>query len=113
MIIFQYLYDKVPFSQIEEKEEAVWASSLSCLLYFICDRGKIRRSRLKGLDIRVSIFMTRSLLFLCCQENFYMQLDLMYVGVHTLFVENDLPKILLQIYCCDLVTFNMECMYHI
>ncbi|KAL3838104.1 hypothetical protein ACJIZ3_022695 [Penstemon smallii] len=39
--------------QIEEKEEAVWASSLSCLLYFVCDRGKIRRSRLKGLDIRV------------------------------------------------------------
>ncbi|PIN04332.1 hypothetical protein CDL12_23134 [Handroanthus impetiginosus] len=40
-------------TQIEEKEEAVWASSLSCLLYFVCDRGKIRRSRLKGLDIRV------------------------------------------------------------
>ncbi|KAL0349231.1 UNVERIFIED_CONTAM: hypothetical protein Sangu_1150900 [Sesamum angustifolium] len=39
--------------QIEEKEEAVWASALSCLLYFICDRGKIRRSRLEGLDIRV------------------------------------------------------------
>ncbi|GFQ01422.1 hypothetical protein PHJA_002286100 [Phtheirospermum japonicum] len=38
---------------IEEKEEAIWASSLSCLLYFVCDRGKIRRSRLKGLDIRV------------------------------------------------------------
>lgn len=45
-------------SQIEEQEEAVWASSLSCLLYFVCDRGKIRRSRLKGLDIRVSIAMT-------------------------------------------------------
>lgn len=39
--------------QIEEKEEPVWASSLSCLLYFVCDRGKIRRSRLNGLDIRV------------------------------------------------------------
>ncbi|XP_073272607.1 uncharacterized protein [Primulina huaijiensis] len=39
--------------QVEEKEESVWASSLSCLLYFVCDRGKIRRSRLKGLDIRV------------------------------------------------------------
>lgn len=39
--------------QAEEKEESVWASALSCLLYFVCDRGKIRRSRLKGLDIRV------------------------------------------------------------
>ncbi|KAL9226090.1 hypothetical protein vseg_001940 [Gypsophila vaccaria] len=39
--------------QIEEKEESVWASALSCLLYFVCDRGNIRRSRLKGLDIRV------------------------------------------------------------
>ncbi|XP_076911738.1 uncharacterized protein LOC143569799 [Bidens hawaiensis] len=39
--------------QREEKEEFVWASALSCLLYFVCDRGKIRRSRLKGLDIRV------------------------------------------------------------
>ncbi|XP_010520122.1 PREDICTED: uncharacterized protein LOC104799352 [Tarenaya hassleriana] len=39
--------------QVEEKEECVWASALSCLLYFICDRGKIRRNRLKGLDIRV------------------------------------------------------------
>lgn len=43
-------------SQIEEKEESVWASGLSCLLYFVCDRGNIRRSRLQGLDIRVSIF---------------------------------------------------------
>lgn len=41
-------------SQIQEKEESVWASALSCLLYFVCDRGKIRRSRLQGLDIRVS-----------------------------------------------------------
>ncbi|XVE69143.1 hypothetical protein DITRI_Ditri09bG0126900 [Diplodiscus trichospermus] len=39
--------------QTEEKEESVWASALSCLLYFVCDRGKIRRKRLKGLDIRV------------------------------------------------------------
>ncbi|KAJ0962347.1 hypothetical protein J5N97_030175 [Dioscorea zingiberensis] len=39
--------------QVEEKEEIVWASALSCLFYFICDRGKILRSRLEGLDIRV------------------------------------------------------------
>ncbi|KAF3433742.1 hypothetical protein FNV43_RR24845 [Rhamnella rubrinervis] len=39
--------------QIEEKEESVWASALSCLLYFICDRGKIWRNQLNGLDIRV------------------------------------------------------------
>ncbi|GLT31371.1 hypothetical protein SLA2020_061130 [Shorea laevis] len=39
--------------QTEEKEESVWASALSCLLYFVCDRGQIRRNRLKGLDIRV------------------------------------------------------------
>lgn len=39
--------------QVEEKEESLWASALSCLLYFVCDRGKIRRSRLKALDIRV------------------------------------------------------------
>ncbi|KAL3523792.1 hypothetical protein ACH5RR_016626 [Cinchona calisaya] len=39
--------------QMEEKEESIWASALSCLLYFVCDRGKIRRSRLKTLDIRV------------------------------------------------------------
>ncbi|KAI4348137.1 hypothetical protein L6164_008896 [Bauhinia variegata] len=39
--------------QTEEKEEDVWASALSCLLYFVCDRGKIRRNRLQGLDIRV------------------------------------------------------------
>ncbi|KAL3655884.1 hypothetical protein CASFOL_000280 [Castilleja foliolosa] len=49
-ILFEVLLHLV---QIEEKEEAIWASSLSCLLYFVCDRGKIRRSRLKGLDIRV------------------------------------------------------------
>ncbi|KAM0948257.1 hypothetical protein DsansV1_C07g0076381 [Dioscorea sansibarensis] len=39
--------------QMEEREEIVWASALSCLFYFICDRGKILRSRLEGLDIRV------------------------------------------------------------
>lgn len=39
--------------QMEECEESVWASALSCLLYFVCDRGRIRRSRLRGLDIRV------------------------------------------------------------
>ncbi|XP_058774858.1 uncharacterized protein LOC131649129 isoform X3 [Vicia villosa] len=39
--------------QIEEKEESIWASALSCLLYFVCDRGKIQRKRLKVLDIRV------------------------------------------------------------
>lgn len=39
--------------QIEEKEESVWSSALSCLLYFVCDRGKIWRNRLNGLDIRV------------------------------------------------------------
>ncbi|KAK9127125.1 hypothetical protein Syun_015922 [Stephania yunnanensis] len=39
--------------QIEEKEETVWASAFSCLLYFVCDRGRICRSRLEGLDIRV------------------------------------------------------------
>ncbi|XP_057979447.1 uncharacterized protein LOC131165551 isoform X2 [Malania oleifera] len=39
--------------QKEEKEESVWASAFSCLLYFVCDRGKIWRNRLKGLDIRV------------------------------------------------------------
>lgn len=39
--------------EIEEKQESVWASALSCLFYFVCDGGRIRRSRLKGLDIRV------------------------------------------------------------
>lgn len=39
--------------QRQEKEESVWASALSCLLYFVCDRGKIRRKKLEGLDIRV------------------------------------------------------------
>ncbi|KAJ3676445.1 hypothetical protein LUZ60_003857 [Juncus effusus] len=39
--------------QIEEREEIVWASALSCLFYFVCDRGNIIRNRLDGLDIRV------------------------------------------------------------
>ncbi|XP_027349786.1 uncharacterized protein LOC113861275 isoform X2 [Abrus precatorius] len=39
--------------QTEEQEESVWASALSCLLYFVCERGKIWRNRLLGLDIRV------------------------------------------------------------
>ncbi|CAM0885577.1 unnamed protein product [Alopecurus aequalis] len=39
--------------QMEERQEIVWASALSCLFYFICDGGKIIRSRLEGLDIRV------------------------------------------------------------
>lgn len=39
--------------QTEEDEESVWASALSCFLYFVCDRGKIRRNRINGLDIRV------------------------------------------------------------
>ncbi|TKY64884.1 hypothetical protein E2542_SST07735 [Spatholobus suberectus] len=39
--------------QSEEKDESVWASALSCLLYFVCDRGKIWRNCLLGLDIRV------------------------------------------------------------
>ncbi|CAN1339027.1 hypothetical protein LINPERPRIM_LOCUS38300 [Linum perenne] len=39
--------------QTEEQEESVWASALSCLLYFVCDRGKILRNCLEGLDIRV------------------------------------------------------------
>ncbi|GMH07937.1 hypothetical protein Nepgr_009777 [Nepenthes gracilis] len=52
--ILNILYEiLVLLVQIEEKEESVWASALSCLLYFVCDRGKIQRSRLKGLDIRV------------------------------------------------------------
>ncbi|KAG8079184.1 hypothetical protein GUJ93_ZPchr0007g6397 [Zizania palustris] len=39
--------------QMEERQEIVWASSLSCLFYFVCDGGKIIRCRLEGLDIRV------------------------------------------------------------
>ncbi|CAO2181590.1 unnamed protein product [Urochloa humidicola] len=39
--------------QMEERQEIVWASALSCLFYFVCDGGKIIRIRLGGLDIRV------------------------------------------------------------
>ncbi|XP_031485176.1 uncharacterized protein LOC116254156 isoform X1 [Nymphaea colorata] len=39
--------------QKEEKEETVWAAGLSCLLYFVCDSGRIQRKRLKGIDARV------------------------------------------------------------
>uniref|UniRef100_A0A0E0CDL6 Uncharacterized protein n=1 Tax=Oryza meridionalis TaxID=40149 RepID=A0A0E0CDL6_9ORYZ len=39
--------------RMEERQEIVWASALSCLFYFVCDGGKIIRSRLGGLDIRV------------------------------------------------------------
>eukprot|EP00256_Glycine_max_P066313 XP_025980908.1 uncharacterized protein LOC100791584 isoform X2 [Glycine max] len=45
--------------QSEEKDESVWASALSCLLYFVCDRGKIKRNRLHGLDIRYSLANSR------------------------------------------------------
>lgn len=52
--ILNILYEILLFLvQMEETEESVWASALSCLLYFVCDRGKIWRKRLQGLDIRV------------------------------------------------------------
>ncbi|KAE9611610.1 hypothetical protein Lalb_Chr06g0164301 [Lupinus albus] len=52
--ILNILYEILLFLvQTEELEESVWASALSCLLYFVCDRGKIRRNRLQVLDIRV------------------------------------------------------------
>ncbi|KAL3689988.1 hypothetical protein R1sor_016297 [Riccia sorocarpa] len=38
--------------QIEEADEGVWAAALSCLLYLVCDRGRIQRRRLDGIDIR-------------------------------------------------------------
>ncbi|KAJ6820092.1 uncharacterized protein M6B38_399295 [Iris pallida] len=50
LILFEILRFLV---QTQEQEEIVWASALSCLFYFVCDRGKILRSRLEGLDIRV------------------------------------------------------------
>jgi len=49
-ILFEVLLVLV---QMEERQEIVWASALSCLFYFVCDGGKIIRSRLGGLDIRV------------------------------------------------------------
>eukprot|EP00257_Ricinus_communis_P021026 XP_015580416.1 uncharacterized protein LOC8265972 [Ricinus communis] len=52
--ILSILYEVLLFLvQTEEKEESVWASAFSCLLYFVCDRGKILRNRIEGLDIRV------------------------------------------------------------
>ncbi|KAJ7548084.1 hypothetical protein O6H91_08G116800 [Diphasiastrum complanatum] len=39
--------------QVEEQEEGVWAAALSSLFYLICDRGRIRRRGLRGVDIRV------------------------------------------------------------
>ncbi|EFJ12295.1 hypothetical protein SELMODRAFT_446707 [Selaginella moellendorffii] len=39
--------------QLEEKEESIWAASMSALLYLVCDRGRIRRERLENLDIRI------------------------------------------------------------
>ncbi|XP_068669008.1 uncharacterized protein [Aristolochia californica] len=52
--ILSILYEILLFLiQTEERNEIVWASSLSCLLFFVCDRGQIFRSRLEGLDIRV------------------------------------------------------------
>lgn len=39
--------------QAEETEEGVWSAALSCFLYLVCDRGRICRKRLAGLDIRV------------------------------------------------------------
>lgn len=40
--------------QTEEADEGVWAAALSCLLYLVCDRGRIQRRRLDGVDIRVT-----------------------------------------------------------
>ncbi|OEL36851.1 hypothetical protein BAE44_0002127 [Dichanthelium oligosanthes] len=45
--------------QMEERQEIVWASALSCLFYFVCDGGKMIRSRLGGLDIRVNITFSK------------------------------------------------------
>ncbi|KAE8718005.1 methylglutaconyl-CoA hydratase [Hibiscus syriacus] len=41
--------------QADEMEESVWASALSCLLYFVCDRGNIWRNRLKGLVLKIGL----------------------------------------------------------
>ncbi|KAG0498691.1 hypothetical protein HPP92_003382 [Vanilla planifolia] len=50
VILFEVLHFLV---QMEEREEIVWASALSCLFYFVCHTGNILRKRLEGLDIRV------------------------------------------------------------
>jgi hypothetical protein len=49
---------------MEERQEIVWASVLSCLFYFVCDGEIIIRSKLGGLDIRVNIHSSNSLLLL-------------------------------------------------
>lgn len=49
-ILFEMLLYLV---QTRETEEAVWAASLSCLFYFVCDGSRVQRHRLCGIDIRV------------------------------------------------------------
>lgn len=39
--------------QVEEGEEQVWASALSCLLFLCCHRGHILKEGIRPLDIRV------------------------------------------------------------
>lgn len=52
--ILQILFEMLLFLvQMREIEEKVWVAALSCLLYFVCDRGRIQRQRLCGIDIRV------------------------------------------------------------
>ncbi|KAH7440215.1 hypothetical protein KP509_04G096700 [Ceratopteris richardii] len=52
--LLQILFEMLLFLvQMGETEESIWAAALSCLLYFVCDGGRIQRSRLHGLDIRV------------------------------------------------------------
>ncbi|KAH0862933.1 hypothetical protein HID58_080144, partial [Brassica napus] len=64
---------------VEEKEESVWASALSCLLYFVGDRGKIRRKQLSGLDIRVCLaYAAEYYIFLLLSLPSYSHLDLSF-----------------------------------
>lgn len=56
LLLFSCVSYDLSLFQMEESEEIVWASALSCLFYFVCDNGKILRSRLAGLDIRVRTF---------------------------------------------------------
>lgn len=49
-ILFEMLLFLV---QIGEVEEGVWVAALSCLLYLVCDRGRVQKRRLHGMDIRV------------------------------------------------------------
>lgn len=76
--------DNYNASQVEEKEESVWASALSYLLYFVCDRGKIRRSRLEVPDIRVSDFILAIIFLSMILENIFMILinSLMFMTEH-------------------------------